>query len=266
MATSLPAVTGEELTAEDGNRISGIISQVAGATISGATTPVACFKLNSDNEWYNCDANDLTKVRFEGFAITDGTDGNSFVIQTHGIVDGFSGLTEGAFYYVQDDGTLGTSFGTYPIQVGVAISTTQILIQKSRIVVHGAGANWSKAVGTSDSGSEEETITCGFRPKEIIVTARVFSNIDSNNNVLGSARYLGTQFMWRLEFYSGGASNGQIKNYEPEDLKATFNGGSVYLTIANLTDTGFDLSKVWSTGATFSGTVEAENIDWIAIG
>lgn len=46
-----------------------------------------------------------------------------------GIIGGFSGLTPGSIYYVQNTrGTIGTSPGSTSIQVGRAISATQILI------------------------------------------------------------------------------------------------------------------------------------------
>ncbi len=129
MSTTLPSAVLEKLQAEDINRFSGIIAQTAGETINGDTLPVACFFDNSDDEWYNCDGNDVDKVAFSGFAISNGTDGNEIIIQKHGIVDGFTALTKGAPYYVQDDGTLGTSVGTFEIFVGKAMSTTQIAIE-----------------------------------------------------------------------------------------------------------------------------------------
>ena len=104
--------------------------QTAGETINGATLPVACYFNNTDDEWYGCDANVQTKLEFKGFAVSNGTDGNTINIQFAGIVGGFTGLTKGADYFVQDDGTIGTTVGTYEVLVGVAISTTEILIQK----------------------------------------------------------------------------------------------------------------------------------------
>ena len=105
-------------------------SQTAGATISGATTPVACYMDNSDDEWYACDANDQAKLEFQGFAITNGTDGAEMDIQFEGIVSGFTGLTKGAKYYVSDTSTITTTIGTYEVYVGIALSTTEILIDK----------------------------------------------------------------------------------------------------------------------------------------
>lgn len=93
-----------------------------------------------------CDANDLQRVFFDGFAISDGTAGSSLIIQREGIVAGFSSLTVGADYYVQDDGSLGTVRGTYEVYVGRAISATQIEILKRQDQL-----KW-KAFGSDQTG------------------------------------------------------------------------------------------------------------------
>ena len=103
----------------------------AGETINGGTLPVAIYIDTSDNEAYACDGNDLTKLEFVGFVISNSTDGNPIDLQCNGIVRGFSGLAEGEKYYVQDDKTIGTSKGTYEILVGIAISATELLIMKN---------------------------------------------------------------------------------------------------------------------------------------
>jgi len=102
----------------------------AGETINGGTLPVAVYQDTSDNELYACDGNDTAKLNFIGFATSNSTDGNPIDFQGNGIVGGFTGLAEGEYYYVQDDKTIGTSQGTYAILVGIAVSTTEILIFK----------------------------------------------------------------------------------------------------------------------------------------
>ena len=176
MTTILPAAAGEKLQAEDVNRFSGIFSATAGETINGATTPVAVYMLDADNEWYACDANVQTALDFKGFAITNGTDGNSFVIQTLGVVNGFTGLTAGAKYYVKDDKTLGTTPGTYEIYVGLAISTTEILIDKQ--TDNGMQYMGSEAISASEAsdGSVSDTVTvpAGCRIVVVMATASLY--------------------------------------------------------------------------------------------
>ena len=124
-------VAGEELTAAEMIKVkntSGLKDLDAGETIDGAILPVAVYQDASDNEVYACDGNDTTKLQFIGFAITDSTDGNSIIVQASGVVSGFTGLTEGVDYYIQDDKTIGATEGTYILRVGKAISETEILI------------------------------------------------------------------------------------------------------------------------------------------
>lgn len=125
--TALPALSGANLTNLPGTKK----AMVAGETINGATLPVPVWFKNSDDEFYACDGNDQAKLEFVGFATSNGTDGNPINIQFNGIVSGFSGLTIGERYWVQDTvGTIGTTRGTYEVSVGIAVSATEILIDK----------------------------------------------------------------------------------------------------------------------------------------
>ena len=101
----------------------------AGATINGATLPVPIYVLTSDGEVYAADANASGTLKFFGFAISNSTDGNSIKVRVSGVVTGFSGLTIGSMYYVSDTiGTISVTPGTVQIQVGMALSATEILI------------------------------------------------------------------------------------------------------------------------------------------
>lgn len=157
---NLPITAGEELLADDINRISGIIEQNAGETVNGATLPVACYKDTSDGEWYACDANDDTKLEFQGFAISNGTDGNPIKIQQESKVDGFTGLTVGARYYVQDDKTIGTTPGTYEVLVGIAISATEIFILKGSF----------QYIGSATDSADSITVPAAARFAVIAIT------------------------------------------------------------------------------------------------
>lgn len=118
-------------------------SSDGGATWGGAITDDIYFKTigyfkqsYDDGEVIMSDANanavqDTNRLKFHGFAIENKNDGEDITIQTTGIVSGFTGLTIGTKYYVQDTvGTIGTVVGTTTILVGVAISATQLLIEK----------------------------------------------------------------------------------------------------------------------------------------
>ena len=127
-----PKSSGDELSAAEVDADLPVVL-TAGETINGATLPVAVYMDDTDNEVKACDGNDTDKIDFLGFAISNSTDGNSITIQHHGVVGGFSGLDTGKRYYVQDDKTIGTSEGTYPIFVGIAVSATQIRIMKEEL-------------------------------------------------------------------------------------------------------------------------------------
>lgn len=156
-------VTGEKVIATDinGNFEGHKETLTSGATINGATTPVPVMLVDADNEVYPCDADDNTRYKFDGFAITNGTNGNDIDVQDTGAVTGFSGLTEGARYYVSNTaGSISTTPGDKQILVGIAISTTEILILRSPIVASGTHTFSSTATSS---------ITTGFRPKLVII-------------------------------------------------------------------------------------------------
>jgi len=122
--TGTTTFTGNTLNAKD------IVSLTASTTITGATLPVPVY-VSSTGKVEICDADVTNTVEFIGFAINNVTDDQTVYIQKNGIIGGFTGLTIGSKYYVQDTvGTIGTSMGTFEIYVGTAISTTQLLIQR----------------------------------------------------------------------------------------------------------------------------------------
>lgn len=128
----------------------------AGETINGGTLPVAIYIDDTTNEVYACDANDTSKLEFIGFAISNSTDGNSIQIQNNGIVSGFTGLDIGKKYYIQDDQTIGTSVGTYDVLVGIAVSATQLLIQRGTMEYIGTDtvtANSGSAASINDTSA-----------------------------------------------------------------------------------------------------------------
>ena len=156
----------------------------AGEAINGATLPVPVYQDTTDGELYACDGNDLTKLNFLGFGISNSTDGNPITLQMEGIVGGFTELTRGVKYYVQDAvGTIGVTPGTYSVQVGVAVSETEILIVKTPgIYVSGAADITTRGLSTSNLAATK-IVVCGFKPRYFeatvildIVYGRVWSS------------------------------------------------------------------------------------------
>jgi len=105
----------------------------ASTTITGFTLPQPVYVATSTGAVQLSDANSEFAKEFIGFAVTSATDGEQVLVQTDGVIGGFTGLTAGREYYVQDAvGTIGTTVGTAAIYVGQAISSTQINIDTSR--------------------------------------------------------------------------------------------------------------------------------------
>ncbi|RJQ67344.1 MAG: hypothetical protein C4519_24415 [Desulfobacteraceae bacterium] len=124
-----PKSSGDELSVEEVNHDLPV-QGTGGETIGGATTPAPVFISSVDGELYECDSNDATKLLFIGFVVNNTSDGIAATLQKNGVVPGFSGLSAGLKYYVQDSGGIGTTPGTYVILVGIALSATELLIIK----------------------------------------------------------------------------------------------------------------------------------------
>lgn len=205
----------------------------AGETINGATLPVPVYQDKSDGELYACDANDTGKLKFIGFAISNSTNGNPIKFQGAGVVSGFSGLSFGEKYYVQDSvGTIGTTPGTYEVLVGIAVSSTQILIQK--------GGRYASGV-TSFNSTSNQTITTGFRPSRIniygtvVVSANKISfsqggwTLNGGNNCV----YYGTD---GGSDFAGGTNNTAWHLHDGDNVRHSGN-------VDTITDTSFRLSN-----------------------
>lgn len=100
----------------------------AGETINGATTPTPVAVVTSDAKVYICNTTDAAKLKFAGFAVSNAVADDPINVQASGVVAGLTGLAPGKNYYVQADGTIGVAPGSYVIQVGLALSTTELAI------------------------------------------------------------------------------------------------------------------------------------------
>ena len=146
-------------------------SSTAGSTITGNTLPQPVSLSTSTNRINPADANDYMYFdNFYGFAVQSGASGASILVQTDGVVSGFSGLTAGATYYVQDAvGTIGTSVGTYEMKVGVAISTTEIKIERG-------DGEYLGSVGYT--GSFANTTSCQMTATSTYMANKFISDLD----------------------------------------------------------------------------------------
>jgi len=79
--------------------------------------------VKSSGSWAQADASDVASALYTGMVVSV-PDVDSFVVQMVGYVTGLSGLTDGTWYFLQDDGSLGASIGTVRCPVLVASSAT----------------------------------------------------------------------------------------------------------------------------------------------
>ena len=228
----------------------GVNVRTAGATIAGATLPVPVYQNSTDNEFYACDANDTAAMRFLGFAVSDSTDGNPIDVQFTGIVPGFTGLTEGVNYYLQDAvGTIGTTVGTNEVLVGIAISETELLIQKGKRSKSGtfsiAGVSGSLAVD------------CGFRINKINILS---VNGSSTVGIFQIGRAVWTNNGWSsISLGDTSRAFPVLSNSAGDIFSDPSDGDKFRFTITSITDTGFTITwtEVGSSGS-FTCHYEAE--------
>ena len=231
------------------SRYSPTKSVTAGETINGATLPVPVYQETSAGKYLACDGDVTTKLAFQGFAISNSTDTNPITLQHTGIVSGFTGLTIGLKYYLSDTvGTISSSVGTYEVLVGIAISTTEILIQKGR--------RYASGVATFTSTSDQ-AITLGFRPSMVTIWAVADGGAVTNHSFGGWTTYGGNLF---VESGDDNGSGEMIGNgttaWQTDRLSGAVNQSRG--VIGSITDSGFTLDVTYSAGTTI--------IYWTAVG
>lgn len=225
----------------------GLLSQLftqrssftAGEAIDASTTPQTVYLKASDGKVYKTDSDaDESTFKFLGIVgnsqnvALDGT----ALVQTSGVVAGFTGLTAGDRQYISATaGALTTTpVNNQSVEIAVAVSTTEVLIvpstQGSR---HFVGSD-SVASG---SGDVTNTQTIGFRPQTIIflVTAA-----DANEEER-SWGFWSQGSTYSLQGGNGDASMGAMV-LNTSVMSDRFTDGRMDITIENITDTGFDLA------------------------
>jgi hypothetical protein len=140
----------------------GISDDINAAETITAFRPV--FLDDTSDTWKYCDANDTARLNFNGFALVAGSAGNPLLVQCSNIVRGFSSLDAGKKYYIQDDGTIGLNSGTYAILVGVALTTTELLIMKYPLIKL-SGYDFTVRGLTTSNLNDTKTIDAGFKPR-----------------------------------------------------------------------------------------------------
>lgn len=136
-----------------GNTINGKIinSFYASTTI---TAGQAVYMATSSHGLLLSDANATSTfgIEFLGIALNGGSNGTQIYVQSYGVYNGLTGLTPGAEYYVSDTaGAISTTMGTYPLFIGRSLSSTELLIDRQRIMGNPILQNATSTVAWTDS-------------------------------------------------------------------------------------------------------------------
>lgn len=215
-------------------------SLTAGATINGATLPVPIYQDSTSFKVLACDGNDTATLKFIGFAVSNSTDTNPITVQTEGIVAGFTGLTRGVPYYVQDAvGTIGATPGTNEVLVGWAISTTEISILKGKRYASGT---------TTFTSTTTTAITTGFRPSRVRINATGFVSTATAECGYSNGGWTvaGSNDCVYGAINTGGATTAGTATTA---YRLQVQGGTVYHsgTITTITATGFTIGNTETT-------------------
>lgn len=172
-----------------------IQSYVAGENISGATTPVPVFVSSTDGRVYQTNASATGTASFLGFVYSNVTTGTAVNVQVRGIIGGFSGLTVDSLYFASNtSANINAVPGTHEIQVGVAVSSTKLMIQKAPRFASGA---------VTFTATATTTIEIGFRPSKIRI-----HGVSSNGSAMSNGGWThggGNRAVWMAQ--NTGSSN-----------------------------------------------------------
>jgi len=230
-----------------------VFTVTAGETI--AVNEIVYFD-NSSSKWKKADGNDTSKVRAAAIALTASTDTNPMLIQRTGIYTAPSGtpFTAGAQHYLSDTagGVSTTPSTTTSVPIGFGLSTTQIVLTWGKKMARGTGT--SKSAG----GTNDETITVGFRAEHIILSGKV--QADSAAHIeQGLLHYINGVFGGGFAYDDSQSIDSG--NTPSGGLTRSAGGSASTLTINSTADTTFVIRTVNSGSAGGSS-----NINWIAFG
>jgi hypothetical protein len=124
---------GDRLTALEINQDLPI-QITAGETIDASSNPIAVYIKDADGKVYKTNAahSDERIHSFIGFAMTSGDDNDDITLQKDGVVNGFTGLTAGAEYYLSDTaGEISDTGGTNTRVIGFAVDANRLLLREN---------------------------------------------------------------------------------------------------------------------------------------
>lgn len=246
-----------------------------GEAIDGSSTPQAVYLKASDGKVWRCDADAVESTyKFIGFVTTNALISSLTNVIVGGIVKGFTNLTANSDYYVSGTtGAISTTPGVSEYKVARAISTTSILIERGVKVVSG-----TDSVSTTSVANNDTVITCGFRPKQIVIEYfiqghGVASGSPYYNSETGVVTYNGITQIGRFAIGREAASQsndnvvcGTMAGLVYADSNAPSSGVgaggstggiSMTLSVPAISDTGFTIRKASATNSGSPSTARA---------
>ena len=183
---------------------SRIYSSDAGASWNNDTTDDFMFEIwgyesQTAGLVYMSDYDAHFRGLFDGFIEDDLAAAASGQLRVSGIQDGFTGLTAGAMYFVGT--TAGSSSTTNDgMQIGMAVSTTEILIDKSDAVVRIAslastGLQGDTSATRTAPNDEYIYLQCGFKPSRIEI--HLYGVVAGANSRIGVFDGMFEDNLWR---------------------------------------------------------------------
>lgn len=244
----------------------------------------ALYLKAADSKVYKADADNVSEVdAFVGFAKDAGVANDTKHIITPGkVITGLSSLTAGSKYYLSNTaGAISTTAGTRPIVVGVAISTTALLILSPSVFANPSAnltpTNLNSLVDAgsialhyhkftsgvaSFSASGTQTKTINFQARLIMVFAYGKNdNASPKGTPQSSGSYDGSTNRC-AGILEDGTGEMDAFNSETEAWRVRTDGASKQHSgvIENVTATAFDMTN------TKTGTPTDIYLMWIALG
>lgn len=241
---------------------SRIVMMVAGEALDGTTTPVAVYVSDGSNSRttgrvYKADADDTTNmaVRFFGFVRESVAAGDTVAVYIDGVVAGFTGLTRGVKYHLSATaGAIAAASANVSVTVGIAMSTTELLIHKETLIAEVAHSTSL----TSASMPLTVQTSIGFRPKAILAIAGVTSGA-ATTGAKSFASFLyggGSQGAGYIAMEGTGSDGAAGNAFRLHADNATALNAYYALTVSAVDDTSFSVQWTGSgSPASFTANV-----------
>lgn len=201
---------------------------------------------------------------FVGFVVQSGTAGDTRQIQISGIVDGLSGLTAGDKYFLSNTAggiTNSIASATYPFEIGIAISATQLFINpkkksyKKSETLTGSGLSFDGNNATSVHWRSFGVPIQAREGDKFLINFSLYTNIRSIGLLVLEQNTSKMSYYYYLKMASG-TIDSQMTPISGSFIYQPNEGINVISMYAN----GYGGEAITSVGGTISGNLEVIKI------